>query len=138
MEAIYTWKDFLEAVCTYNKWAEGANEPAFLGDSDVKIKAMTVVGMMANVKVETLHWTACKESQPKNKVPFVACLSALGPFLADLAQQDVDSPTEERLSLPDGSCPCHTDPEFVGGCSSGTTDHYNSVSLAVESVVRVL
>ena len=72
MEAIYTWKDFLDAVCTYNKWADGANEPAFLGDSDVKIKAMTVVGMMANVKVETLHWTACKESQQKTTF---CCLS---------------------------------------------------------------
>ena len=91
MEAIYTWKDFLEAVCTYNKWAEGANEPAFLGDSDVKIKAMTVVGMMANVKVETLHWTACKESQQKNNLLLLVFLH-LVPFWQTLPSRMLTAP----------------------------------------------
>lgn len=59
--AFYTWKSYLSAVCQYNKMAVADHVPTFLGESETKVKAMTVVAMMANLKVETLHWTACKE-----------------------------------------------------------------------------
>ena len=94
MPAFYTWKDYLKGVCVYNKWAKGAHQTPYLGESDAKFNAMTVIALMANVKSETLHWTACKE----------------------------------RLSRPDGTCPCHDIPGCRGGCSAGTTDHYNSVN----------
>lgn len=59
--AFYTWKSYLSAVCQYNKMAVADHVPTFLGESETKVKAMTVVAMMANLKVETLHWTACKD-----------------------------------------------------------------------------
>jgi len=57
----YTWASFSEAVCTYNAMAELDGMSKFLGEEDMNKNGLTLCAFMANLEVETLHWTACKE-----------------------------------------------------------------------------
>lgn len=60
-DAYYTWASFQTAVCTYNTMASSKGDSVFLGEEEMNKNGLTLVAFMANLEVETLHWTACKE-----------------------------------------------------------------------------
>jgi len=60
-KTFYTWSGFEDAVCKYNAMRAKKGKTPFLGSDDMNINGLTLVGIMCNLEIETLHWTACKE-----------------------------------------------------------------------------